>query len=435
MALGGGSFVAQNKVLAGAYINFISAATASASVGERGYAAMALNLDWGVEDKIVTVTNSDFQKNSMTIFGYDFAHEKMKGLRDLFQNVKVLYFYRLTSGGVKASNAFATAKYCGVRGNDLKTVVQVNVDDEDMYDVSTYLGTNRVDVQTVAAASDLVDNDFVVWKDDASLSVTAGVPFTNGTNGTVDAAAHQAFLDKIESYPAINAVGYVGTDAAIKNLYVAFVKRMRDEVGIKFQCVLHNKEADYEGVVNVANEVTDGVTIADLVYWVTGAIAGTAINASATNKKYTGEYEINVEYTQMELEDAILAGKFVMHQVGENVRVLDDINSLTTVTDTKGDVFKDNQTIRIIDEIAMSIAHIFIVKYLGVVPNDASGRISLWNDIVKHHMQLQDIRAIEDFAEGDVTVERGESKKSVVVNDYVQVVNTMTKLYMTCVIG
>lgn len=432
MALGGGTFITQNKVLAGAYINFISTATASAAVGERGYAAMGLDLDWGQEGKIVTVTNGDFQKNSMTIFGYDFANDKLKGLRDLFQNIKVLHFYRLTSGGVKASNNYATAKYCGVRGNDLKIVIQTNVDDGEKFDVATYLDTNLVDLQTVASSSDLVANDFVDWKE-FDIDVTAGAALSNGTNGTVNAAAHQAFLDKIESYPSINAIGYVGNDAAVKNLYVAFVKRMRDEVGVKFQCVMQDKDADYEGVVNLLNSTVDSTS--DLVYWVTGVIAGTAINASATNKKYSGEFDVNTDYTQMELEDAVQSGKFVLHQVGENVRVLDDINSLVTVTDTKGDVFKDNQTIRIIDEIATSIASVFVDKYLGVVPNDASGRISLWNDIVKHHMQMQDIRAIEDFDEADVTVEQGNSKKSVVVNDAIQVVNTMTKLYMTVQIG
>ena len=66
-----------------------------------------------------------------------------------------------------------------------------------------------------------------------------------------------------------------------------------------------------------------------------------------------------------------------------------------------------------------------------VVPNDASGRISLWSDIVKYHQQLQEIRAIEDFTDKDVTVSQGNTKKSVVVGNAVTVVNAMDKLYMT----
>ena len=79
----------------------------------------------------------------------------------------------------------------------------------------------------------------------------------------------------------------------------------------------------------------------------------------------------------------------------------------------------------------MCIRDRFGKKYLGKVPNDAAGRISLWNDIVKHHTELQDIRAIENFSGENVTVEKGDTKKSVVVTDYVTPVNAMEQLYMT----
>jgi len=42
MALGGGTFLVQNKVLPGSYINFISAARASAVLSDRGVATMPL---------------------------------------------------------------------------------------------------------------------------------------------------------------------------------------------------------------------------------------------------------------------------------------------------------------------------------------------------------------------------------------------------------
>lgn len=87
------------------------------------------------------------------------------------------------------------------------------------------------------------------------------------------------------------------------------------------------------------------------------------------------------------------------------------------------------------DQIANDIAVLFNTKYLGTVPNDAAGRISLWSDIVKHHEQLQTIRAIEDFTDADVVVDQGETKKSVVVNDVVTVVNAMAQLYMTVVMA
>ena len=431
MALGGGTFTVQNKVLPGAYINFVSLATATATLSDRGYATMPLELDWGIEGEVFEVTNADFQKNSMKIFGYDYTNEKLKGLRDLFKNITTLFAYRLNGDGVKASNTFATAKYAGTRGNDIKIQVQVNVDDDSLFDVNTYLGTVMVDSQTVAKAADLVANDYVTFKSSAELSSTAGTPLEGGTNGNVTGTNHQAYLDKIESY-SFNAMGVVTTENTIKSLYDAFCKRMRDEVGAKFQVILYNKASDYEGIINVKNKTSDeGWSEASLVYWVTGISAGCAVNKSNLNKVYDGEFAVNVDYTQTQLTKAIQAGEFTLHQVGDDIRVLEDINSLVTETETKAYIFKDNQTIRVIDQIANDIAVLFNTKYLGAVPNDEAGRISLWADIVKHHEQLQDIRAIENFTDEDVKISQGDTKKAVVVQDAVTVVNAMAKLYMT----
>ena len=82
-------------------------------------------------------------------------------------------------------------------------------------------------------------------------------------------------------------------------------------------------------------------------------------------------------------------------------------------------------------QIANDIAVLFNTKYLGNVPNNESGRISLWADIVKHHEQLQEIGAIEEFADSDVEVSAGDSKTSVVISDVITVINAMEKLYMT----
>ena len=65
----------------------------------------------------------------------------------------------------------------------------------------------------------------------------------------------------------------------------------------------------------------------------------------------------------------------------------------------------------------------FNTRYLGIIPNDRGGRNSLWKDIVKHHKELEQIRAIEDFNSDTVIVEQGDTKKSVVVTEAVTPVN------------
>lgn len=444
MALGGGSFTTQNKVLPGTYINFISAANASAALSDRGIATMPLELDWGVEGEIFEITNEDFQKNSLKILGYSFDHEKMKGLSDLFLGAKTLYAYRLNSGGKRAENTFAAALYGGIRGNDLKIVIQANADEPEKFDVITYFGTVQVDLQTVAAAAELAANDYVRFKTDAELKLTASAPMTGGTNGTADGASHQAYLDKIEAY-TFNTMGAAVTDDTIKKLYAAFNRRLREEQGIKFQLVVYNLAADYMGVISVKNKCTDGASMSDgafvypneaaLVYWVTGMESSCAVNKSCQNKKYDGVFTIDTNYTQKELRNAIKAGEFVLHKVNLDIRVLEDINSMVTVAEQCGDVFKDNQTVRVIDQLGNDEAVLFNTKYLGVVPNNEAGRISLWSDIVKIRKKLQELGAIENFVDTDVAVSQGDTKKSVVVTGNITVVNAMGKLYMTTTVA
>lgn len=450
MALGGGTFLTENKSLPGYYVNVVSRAAANAALSDRGIATMPLELDWGVENAIFTVTSEDFENNSLKIFGYPYDSDKMKGLRDLFKGAKTLHAFNLCSvnnGAAKATCTYATAKYKGVAGNHLKIKIAVNADDNTKFDVSTLYahdGTNfnEMDVQTVASAAGLVNNDWVDFKTNATLAATAGTALTGGANGVVDGTAYQAYADKITAY-SFNVMGILSTTTAIKNLFISLVNRMRDQLGIKFQLVLHKAvdacNPDYMGVISVENDIDNtnvdtGYPASAAVYWVTGKEAGAAVNASIQNTVYNGEFVIKTDYSQSELEQALADGKFIFHNNDHKVCVLEDINTFVTVTDVMGEVFKDNQTIRVIDQIANDDAILFNSKYNGHVPNDNPGRISLWSDLVKIRQELNDIRAIENFKDTDVTVSQGNSKKSVRANSVIQVVNTMSILYMTVVV-
>lgn len=438
MAHGGGTWLTQNKVMPGTYINFTSLARAAAALSDRGLAAAPFELNWGPEGTIFEVTSGDFQKNSKAIFGYGYDAPEMLALREIFCHATKVYCYRLGSGGAKASNTYGTAKHPGTRGNDITIAVVANVDLEGAYDVTTYIGGSAYETQTVTTAADLVDNDFVVFKKDAQLAGTAGMEMKNGTNAVVSGEDHQAFLDKIESY-AFNALCCPSNNATVVTLYAKFAERMRDAVGSKFQLIAWQPEADYEGVIGVWNETTHpSITTENkhtLVYWVAGAQAAVAVNKSLTNSVYDGELIVDVEYTQAELEACIKAGKFMFHNVNGTVRVLEDINTLVTLTDEKGVDFQSNQTVRVCDQSANDIAVLFNTRYLGQVPNDASGRATLWNDIVKYFQEMERIRAVEDFDPDVLAVDVGDTKKAVLLTlNGLSVVNAMGQLYMSIIL-
>ena len=429
MALGGGTFTVQNKQLPGAYINFVSASSANAELSERGTVTMPIKLDWGKENEVFEVKAESFQRNSKELFGYEYTSEKLKGLRDLFKNAHTLYAYRI-GGGEKASNDFAKAKYGGSRGNALS--ITISEEKENLFSVKTLLDGKEVDSQTVSSASELTDNPYLDFISSSKLSAAISVPLSGGTDKAFDEGDYADYLNKIEGY-GFNVMAADVSDESLKAMLADFTKRMRDEMGVKFQLVLHNyAKADHMGVISVKNETTDeNADKESLVYWTAGAEAGCPVNKSCQNKRYDGEFNVNVNYTQSELKAAVASGELIFHRVGAEIRMLEDKNTLTTLTNELGEVFCDNQTVRVTDQIANDIAVLFNTKYLGVVPNDSAGRVSLWADIVKHHERLKNIRAIENFSDSDVTVTEGETRKSVTVNDAVTVVNAMSKLYMT----
>ena len=438
MANGGGAFSSMNKILPGAYINFVSVNTVGSELSERGVATIAMEMDWG-QSGMFAVTLPELKANALKLFGYNYTDSELKPVRELFRHAQKVWFYRLNTAGVKASGVICSAKHPGTRGNQIAYSIAENensTDSESLYDVTLYWGNEMLEsYNAVSSVEELSASSWVDWTPDAALTVTAKTNLTGGTNGTTASGAHAAYLAASENY-SFNVMACYSSDTTIIALYVAFVRRMREEVGKKFQVViLNDATADYEGVISLKNAKSSAGTFTEsnlnLIPWVTGLQAGTAVNKSCSNVKYDGEYVVNTGYTQTDLETAISEGSFCFHSVDGEVRVLSDINTLTTYTDQKNSDFKHNQTIRVVDQIANDIAALFASKYLGRVANDDIGRTALWADVVRHHEKLLAIRAIEGFSSSDIVVEEGETKTAVTITDVITPVNCIEQLYMT----
>lgn len=425
MALGGGTFLVQNKVLPGAYINFVSRPRAMGSLGERGVVCVGMELDWGAEG-MMTVEAADFRTDSRSLFGYDYLSEEMKDMRELFLHAKKVLIYRL-NGGEKAAamlgSMTVTAKDAGKRGNDICVAIVENVDEEGCFDVETYLDQELVDSQTAAKIEELEDNDYVTFSGEGDLTAAAGTYLTGGTTTAATGSGYTDFLEAAEAED-FNVLVYNGTDETTKKLFVNFTKRMREEEGVKFVTVLHDHaEADHEGVISVG-------TAKELVYWAAGATAGAEVNESLTNVVYDGEYEVDAKMKKSEYIKGIQAGQFLFYEEDGQLRVLRDINSFTSFEAAKNSDFSSNRVMRVLDSIANDVANIFSKYYLGKQSNNANGRNLLKAEILAYHEELMKIEAIENFTADDITVEKGTEKQDVVVYESVQPVDAMEKLYM-----
>ncbi len=425
MALGGGTYLVQNKVLPGTYINFVSKATAMGSLGERGTLCVGMEMDWG-SSEMMTIESAEFQTGIKAILGYDYLDDAMLPFREMFAGAETLKLYRL-NGGTKASvtlgDLVVTALYGGSRGNDLQVAVSENVDEDGNFDVCTYLDGTLVDEQTAADISGLVASGYVTFSGSGDLAVAAAASLTGGTTTETTGSGYTDFLAAAEA-EEFQVLAYAGDDDTTKKLFVNFTKRLRDDEGIKFVTVLYDyTDADYEGVISVSPS-------ADLVYWVAGMEAGAEVNESLTNTLYSGEYVVDCKDTKSNYGKRLEAGELVFYADGTDVRILRDINTFTSYESTKNSDFSSNRVVRVLDSIGNDVARIFSSYYLGKQTNNANGRNLLKAEIIAYHEQLLSLEAIENFTSDDIVVEAGDEKQDVVVYESVQPTDAMEKLYM-----
>ncbi|MGO4376341.1 phage tail sheath subtilisin-like domain-containing protein, partial [Paenibacillus sp. MCAF20] len=150
---------------------------------------------------------------------------------------------------------------------------------------------------------------------------------------------------------------------------------------------------DHEGVISVKNGVklADG-TIVDAqnaTVWVAAATAGAAMNKSLTYEAYEDAVDADVRYTNTQIEAALQAGEFVFTASNGQAIVEQDINTLTTLTTGKSQVFAKNRVIRVLDGIANDLKHIFEASYIGKIDNNQDGRSLFRSECVKYLDGLQ----------------------------------------------
>lgn len=432
----GGTWTVQNKVRPGVYINFKSEPRATAVIGERGIVSLPLPLSWGPSKAIITVEAGD---DLFEVLGYPITAPQLLLVREALKRAKTLHLYRLNSG-TKASATIegltVNAKYGGVRGNDIAIVIETNIHDSSRYDVKTLIDGMEADSQTVASIDELKSNAWVEFFGTGDVTPTAGTPLVGGADGEVTAQDYMDYLAAVEVVD-VQTIGLAETDIGVKDLFVSFVKRLRNEEGKKIQVVLENyPTADYEGVISVKNGVvlSDGTTLtaAQAVAWVAGATAGAAPNQSLTYDAYDGAVDVSPRYTNSQIIAALQAGEFVFTAMNGRAVVEQDINTLHTFTPEKGKAFSKNRVLRVLDGLANDYMRVFSQSYIGKVPNNDDGRNLFKSEIINITNQYQNIGAVQNFdPQTDLEVLPGADSDAVVVNQWVWPVDSIEKIYMT----
>ena len=449
----GGTFLIQNKVRPGAYINFVAVPQSLMNVSDRGIATMALPMSWGPQGEIIDILSSDLTDgSSLAKIGYSSTDVESLLFRICLQNCYRLKAWRLDTGGTKATATIGTgetalkptAKYAGICGNDIKIVIVKDDDSGSTYTVETLYKGIRKNIQSKLTSPTLLeDNDWVDWNvtQQTVFTATAATSLAGGENGTVtESTAYTDYWAKMKT-ETWNTMGLLSEDATVKTAFCEYIKDLRENEGVKVQgCVYDKATYDYEGIISsdqgYKTEVEE-ISEVNFVAWVTGATAGAEINESNTHKTVQDAVEIIGELTNTEIIDALQNGKFVISKLRSGTIVVEkDINTLHTFTTDRSYDFSKNRVIRVLDEMGNTVMNTWDENYCGKLDNDADGRNVYKADLVSYGNTLQGIHAITNFlGADDIEVLMGDDVDSVVVNWPVQPVDSMEKLYMTFTVG
>jgi hypothetical protein len=440
--MAGGTWTSQNKKQPGVYINVKSSMAQAVSVGDRGIVAICEPLSWGLEGELMTINIGD---DFTPYIGYDSTSNKALFLREIFKGsghtrgpVKVMLYRPVTAGAVKAAatieSLIVTAKYNGVRGNDISVTVIADPDNEGGFTVQTVVDGAVKHTQTGKAVVDLQSNDWVVFSGTGVLAASAGTSLTGGKDGTVSSATYSTFLTALEPY-TFNILIYDGADNTVQAAYVAFIKRLRDNLGKKCQAVMTGVESNSDAVISVRNgvELSDGTTLTpqQTTWWVGGAEAGVNYSESLVFAQYPDAVNVSPRLTASEVDEALNKGQIVFFEEFGSVKVVSDINTLTTYTPDKGEAFGLNQVIRTMDTVANDVYKNFSQNYIGKIQNNAAGRDLLKAWIVGYLNEIQANGGIQNFVADDVVVEAGEAINAVVITLAIQPVAAVEKIYIT----
>ncbi len=184
----------------------------------------------------------------------------------------------------------------------------------------------------------------------------------------------------------------------------AFIKKMNDVVKYKCDAILANEKADSEAIINYTakNIVVGGesVTTANHTARMAGLIEGTPLHQSITFATLSDVDAIE-NLTKEQADARIDNGELILVREMGKVRVARGVNSLTSLTDVKGNAFQKIKLRKILNLIHNDLRRVIVEKYIGKVPNNYDNKCVLITAISSYFEEL----AKEQLIEKDFKVE------------------------------
>lgn len=435
----------ENKIIPDVYQRYSSQSSLVMQPSTRGIVTIAKDLNWGPVGVVQTI---DAGEDMTPYTGYDatdasnrWVQEMLKGTNRTSGPYRILLYRLGGTGGEEATatsgSLTATAKYPGVRGNDITIVVTDLTEPENSFQVSTVVDGRIVDSQIIETINQLVANDWVTFSGTGAPTATVGVPMTGGANPVSAASDWSDYTEVIEAY-RFDSMVYDGTDSTVRTALLNFIRRYFDDNGRQAQLVAAGlTNPDSRWVVNVSSGVvlSDGTALTpqQVCWWAGGALAGAQYNQDLTGASYPDAVEVTPKLKRSDLEAGIQAGMWMLADDGEGrVTVVYDINSLTTYTKDITEPYHLNRTMRVAMVSGNDVNDVFGRQFKGAEDNNDTGRMNLKATLVDYLLTMQDNRGIQNFdGKTDVKVYQGAKIDSVRVDAILWPVGSTNFIYVT----
>jgi hypothetical protein len=249
----------------------------------------------------------------------------------------------------------------------------------------------------------------------------------------------EAMLEKLKTED-FNVLAYpyeksTTSASTAKQIIATWIKAMEDEEGKNVTAALMDYAADSEYVISSNQGVTmsDGSTLtaAETVAWVGGVTAGAKITESNTAKKFVGAIDVSPRMTKSEKEAAVKAGKFILDvDKSQNVTVVADINTLTSTTQRKGSIMKQNRSVRTACGIREDIDNLWVSSVNGKYDNDPDGQTILKTALIDYFNGMARRKAINGFDSDKIVIADGVEINAVTVDVAVRLLGSMEFAYI-----
>lgn len=368
-----GTWVTQNKVRPGVYINYVFSDTELINYASEGVMAMPFTFPLNRANMTVEVTSKSIKSKELEKYGVMTGSDSYKYLTTLLKYCSKIILYSVGDSGSKArldvENEFtAIAKYNGEEGNKFAVEVLALKDNKQTF--NTYYNNELVAIQTYDFDKQEMSgiNDYVdIVVSGSTVTETVPTVLANGTNDTntdVNTSLKVMFENLRCSEIEVLAIPYVEADYDFSNVEDFINEYNANHVQ---KLVVVYPKTDSESA-SKNSEFVIAVTEQTAVLSNGLEMDATMLAGYIAAKEAGADYKVDLTFDMC--DDIISISELTNDEIVENIKrgvmnlsyrsdrsvvIEDDINSLVLLGENQSSSLKANDTLRLLNDISYRI--------------------------------------------------------------------------------